>query len=353
MKTIGSLRGLVLMRRAYTLMTALPPTTGHLDLIRFASGLADEVIALVVTQPHEPYVQERYRALRDAVPDNVKVRLFNRQLEQNPDAPGFWNMWKQIMTNQGMNPGDIFVSSETYGQTMADVMGGIFMPYDPKRELNVAKASNIRGDMWEHFDEILPQFQPNLISTVTVFGAESTGKTTLSKWLAKNFDGHWRFEWARPYLETVGPDITVDSMEAIWKGQKALQQANKYLLNKSFIFQDTDLFSTVGYWEQPHWAKTLGRVPAELVKDAQELKSELYIITKSNIDFEPDPLRYGGDHRESPDEFWIGIADKYDLNYVVLEDSHIGGRVLQATEECDRLLDAKHASIRFDRTYND
>ena len=59
--------------------------------------------------------------------------------------------------------------------------------------------------------------------------------------------------------------------------------------------------------------------PKGLVTDATILKSDLYLITQSNIPFEQDPLRYGGDRRESKDEYWIGLCEGYDLNYRVVK----------------------------------
>jgi nicotinamide riboside kinase len=253
------------------------------------------------------------------------------------------------MESYGFKPGDFVVSSELYGQTLADRLGGIFMPYDPNRELYYTKATNIRNNLDKYFEDILPEFQHNLRSTITIWGAESTGKTTLSKELAWTINGHWLFEWARPYLEAVGPDINVASMTAIWRGQLATQRHARYMYNKPFVVQDTDLFSTVGYWEQPHWADALGAVPQGLVQDALNTKSDLYIITKSNIPFEEDPLRYGGDHRESPDEYWIEIAKKYDLNYVVLDSSDLFQRVAWSGKYAKEIMAKKAESIFFDR----
>lgn len=342
------------MTTAWTLMTALPPTKGHLNLIRFGASLADQMVAIVTTQSGEPYARERYEAIKKAAADlpNVKVRWLHRELEQDATAPGFWNMWKMIMFNQGMRKGDIFCSSELYGATMAKVMGGVFMPYDPNRELYYTKATLIREKMDRYFHDILPEFQQHLVSRITVFGAESTGKTTLSKELAYMVNGHWLFEWARPYLESTSPDITIPSMTAIWKGQNSIQQSARYLKDKPFIIQDTDLFSTVGYWEQPHWTKALGRVPPELVKDAFATKSDLYIITRSNIAFEADPLRYGGDHRESPDEYWIGVAEKYGLNYMVLEPSEFNARASWAAKYSKEIMSAKAKTIDYTRSHN-
>ena len=61
--------------------------------------------------------------------------------------------------------------------------------------------------------------------------------------------------------------------------------------------------------------------------DAKSMQSDLYLITQANSPFEVDLVYYGGDHRESPDEFWIGIAEKYGLKYKVLEPTDLTERV--------------------------
>lgn len=347
------------MKKAFVLMTAMPPTKGHLNLIRFAATLdVSQVIVLVCTQPHEPFASERYLAVRDAIAHGhdrfinqafVEVRWLNSELEQDPKAPGFWEMWDNIMLVNGFQPGDYAVSSEAYGATLAKRLGGVFYPYDPQRQLYYTKATNIREHLGEYFHDILPEFQPHLMSRITIFGAESCGKTTLSQALADEVNGHWLFEWARPFLETVGTDITVDSMTQIWHGQAAIQKHAGWMKDKPFIIQDTDLFSTVGYWEQPHWKEHLGPVPTGLISQAQALQSELYIIPSDNIPFEQDPLRYGGDRRESPTQYWVDIAEKYHLNYVVLTSPERSVRLSESRWHAEQLLDEKANKIYFDR----
>jgi NadR type nicotinamide-nucleotide adenylyltransferase len=342
-------------------MTAMPPTKGHANLIRFAASLADEVHAFVCTQPGEPFPKQRFWAVNEIVQSTIglgRAYHLNMELPQDPETPGFWELWQDIMQSpsdymdfyyKGVQPGDYIVSSEPYGMKLADLTGAKFMPYDPKRELLYTKATDIRQHPAVHFADIAPEFQYNLRTNITVFGAESTGKTTLSKRLAEYLEAHWFYEWARPYLETVGPDITVDSMTAIWEGQRATQLHSYDFYDKPYAVFDTDLFSTVGYWEQPHWADALGPVPKRLVQDATRLKSDLYIITKSNIPFEVDPLRYGGDHRESPDEFWIGVAEKYDLNYVVLEQTGLEDRLTVSVRNAILAMRQKTAPLAYDR----
>lgn len=347
------------MSRAFVLMTAMPPTKGHINLIRFAAELADNVTVIVCTQPDEPFPSERFLAVADATKHSerfhaageVKVEWLHRKLEQNPSAPGFWEMWDKIMRGFGFKPGDMCVSSEPYGKTLADRLDGVFMPYDPERELYYTKATQIRNNPAKYFADIAPEFQQHLRQTVTIFGAESTGKTTLSRELSYKANGHWLFEYARPYLTYTENVITPESMTGIWKGQKAIQRHGQRMLDKPWVIQDTDLFSTVGYWEFPHWQETLGPVPEELIKDAIELKSDLYLITKSNIPFEKDPLRYKSDEgvREGSDEYWINVAEKYGLNYKVVTPKESGLRTAAALDMMDEHFDKIAARITYDR----
>jgi HTH-type transcriptional repressor of NAD biosynthesis genes len=353
------------MTNAFVLMTALPPTKGHLNLIEFAADLAfptgGETHVIVSTQPDEPFALERWFSVLDAVRHRgldhlgVKVWHLHRTLEQNPEAPGFWEMWYHIMVNEyGMELGDFNVTSELYGAKLAEVTGGVFMPYDPERQLYYTKATRIRNNPAKYFADVLPEFQPNLRKTVTLFGAESTGKTTLSRLLGYEANGHWLFEYARPYLEATSPEITKESMHAIHIGQRAIQAHGQRMIDKPWVVQDTDLFSTVGYWNFPHWQERLGPVPEELIRDAISLKSDLYLITKSNIPFEKDPIRYKSDEgvREGSDEYWIGIAEQYGLNYKVVAGETIPQRVTQALDFMSEEFDSTASKIVYERAHN-
>ena len=328
---------------------------GHLHLLQFANKLAaDGVVAIINTQPHEPFVAERVSALRQAIKRTgmarrVKLIHYSKAIEQNPATPGFWDMWQDMMTGFGITSEDIIVASERYGKKLAEVTGTKFFPYDIDRAITPVKATTIRNDTLAHFDDIIPEFQPHLRTRVTIFGAESTGKTTLSKELAEKLNATWLFEYARPYLEETTNEITTTSMTGIWQGQRALQEHADDVAQSPYIVQDTDLFSTVGYWGFPHWQNTIGACPQELIDDAQRLKSDLYIVTKSNIPFEADPLRYGGDKREGSDEYWIAVCKHYNLPYVILSTSDRIDRLVEAIEMTKQTAINKCKELFFDR----
>lgn len=343
------------MTQAYVLMTALPPTYGHLDLIRFAGSLlsVDQVVVFLNTQPEEPMVHERYMALWNATEDlNVlqnKPRKFrvewqNETTQQEPegDDDAFWANWVGNLRKYGFQDGDIIVASEPYGVELAKRANGHFMVYDPDRWSRYTKGTSARNSPFTEggWEQIIPQFRRALQKRVTIFGAESTGKTTLTKTLSSAYYDDLGipttklFEWARPYLEMTDPVVTVEAMERIYEGQRALQWGAYENVLAPLVLQDTDLYTTIGFWED--WDPQ--SIDPGIYFDAAMTKSDLYIITPSNIPFEADILRTGGDKRETSDQYWVDICVKYGLNYVVLEESSLADRVGEAMDHIAPLL---------------
>lgn len=320
------------MPKSFVLMTALPPTKGHLDLIKYAHALTDEVVVIVCSQPDEPFAGERYVALMRATEkmNGVRVKSLHETLPQEPDQmDGFWDMWRDKLHGYGFMPGDFIVSSELYGIELAKAVEGVFMPYDLDRFVNSAKATWVRDNpvMNQHF--ILPEFMRNLRRTVTIFGAESVGKTTVTNLLGPWLKALTLPEWARPYLEAVGPEVTTERMHRIHEGQKALQIVGEQSDQSIYVIQDTDLYSTVGYWEM--WDKP--SMPASLLEDAKKHRSHLYVILSSDLPFEPDPLRYGGDQRESSDIYWIDLCEREGLPYRYITDTKDRAKAAQLAIE--------------------
>lgn len=345
------------MRKAFVLVTCLPPTRGHLNLIEFASNFADRTEVILCTQPSEPWHWERAQALSRAMSrlpraGTIHFNRIHKELPQEPeDAPGFWDMWAEFLRMFDFQPFDYVVASEPYGKELAEHVGGEFIPYDIERQLYDCKATRVRENLWNNFPDLLPEFQSVVRPVVTVFGAESTGKTTLSRDLAYHLNGKWVYEYARPYLEATDPHLDSAKMTNIWQGQRAVQeQALNSTQDHRFIIQDTDLFSTVGYWNMSIWAKQFNqRAPQFLVKDAMVLQSDLYIVCPSNIPFEHDQLRYGGDEREIADEKWIDLLDSYGLPYVVLTGKDAAFRLGEAADACMKIFNERADKLNYHR----
>lgn len=313
------------MPKAIVLMTALVPTIGHKYLIDFAKNLVGmgELHVIVGTMDREPVDGGlRYQSFLDTYRNNGRVTIhrLHRDVPQEPsEHTDFWNIWRDIVREfVDVKPDDYFVASELYGMDMANVLGCKFMPCNRYRETVPVKGTDVRQDLLGNFDSILPEFQKHIRKTVTIFGAESCGKTTMTRALSKELNGYFVPEWAREYLETVGPEVTDDRMRAIVEGQAALQKTAKNdLFNKPFVFCDTDLFSTLGYYRL--WGGGTDHAVDLCEYLAKQLKSDFYIVMNDQIQFEADPLRYGGDKRESGMQFWIDLLEEYKLPYYVVK----------------------------------
>lgn len=154
--------------------------------------------------------------------------------------------------------------------------------------------------------------------TVTVFGAESTGKTTMSKGLAASMNGYYVPEWAREYMEVLKTTtVTEPLMQRILEAQHASERAVDGYADKPFVFRDTDLLSTIGYyriWKRPE--------PASAHEPFAGSRADLYILMNDQIPFTPDPIRLGGDHREAGSAFWQELLDEFGCRYHVVRNTY-------------------------------
>jgi NadR type nicotinamide-nucleotide adenylyltransferase len=299
----------------------LLPTRGHQYLIDFASKFVDRLHVIVCIRSFEPRLTlDRAEVLaKHYAGTNVTVHEhYADDAPQNDDGTTeFWDYWANLVDKAVTKRKkiDYFFASEKYGARFAEALGVTFVPVDIGREILSVTGTRVRQNLAENFKYILPEYQGKLAKTVCLYGQESVGKTTMSKWLATKLEGRWIHEWARPYLEEVGAEVTDEKMLNIVRGQYAVMVSAPTAL---FNIRDTDLLSTIGYYKIYG-----GKMPEELIQKFNLTKSDLYVMLNDNIPFEPDPLRYGGDKRESEMQFWIDLLDEYDCKYHVVESTDI------------------------------
>lgn len=343
------------MARALIMMTALVPTTGHADLIEFAAGLdVDAVDVMVNTRSFEP-VPGPWRGEALAEHFDGEPRVTVRQTEdddapqepQGTDDEAFWAWWKEktfATFPEARQAGyDFVVASEGYGARLAEEFEAVFLPYDIDRTLNPARGRDVRTHLWEQWEHVLPAIRRHLGVTITLFGQESVGKTTTSRALSARW-GQKSFlhEWARPYLEFEGGDLTQEQMLAIEQGQAALQRMFQKKALYPVTVQDTDLFSTVGYYDicdgDMEMSDSLPQVAADLASDR-------YYVLPDNIPFEPDVLRYGGDRRQSSMAFWLDLAEQHGLDCVFVPGWTLEERVEWIARDAEELFKQKNGAL--------
>mgnify|MGYP001816747043 FL=1 len=185
----------------------------------------------------------------------------------------------------------------------------------------------------------LKQEPANCIKVV-LFGPESTGKTTLSRHLARYYNSVWVPEYAREYLQDVWNNerrtCRPKDLLPIAKGQIALENelAKK---TDSVLICDTDLLETKVYSE----AYYSGTCDPILDKYAIENTYDLYFLTYIDVPWEDDDLRDKPNERERMFIAFEETLIKYDRPYVMLKGNK-KERLEEAVKHIDKLIRQQH-----------
>ncbi len=121
---------------------------------------------------------------------------------------------------------------------------------------------------------------------VGIIGPESSGKSTLARYLAKRYSGVLIPEYAREYVEQKGTtEVTFDELCAIAKHQ--IEELEN--LSSSLYFFDTELIVTKVWFDY-----AFGRVPEWLNENIHRFPMDVYLLTYPDIAWIPDPARSNG-----------------------------------------------------------
>jgi NadR type nicotinamide-nucleotide adenylyltransferase len=170
-----------------------------------------------------------------------------------------------------------------------------------------------------------------MIKKIAIVGPESTGKSTLTKLLAKHYGTLWVAEFARYYCAALTAPCTMQDEINMFHGQVALEESVLAMAEKDFIFCDTT-FLTVKIWSD----EMLGETP-EIVLDAlKERTYDLYLLLNIDLPWEEDPLRDFPHKREHFMSTWYKELEDLNANYVLI--SGIEDRFQNAVTAIDAFL---------------
>jgi HTH-type transcriptional regulator, transcriptional repressor of NAD biosynthesis genes len=233
------------MTRGMLLGKFMPPHRGHEYMIDFARRCVDELTVLVCSIRSEPIPGElRYAWMREHFGGVRIVHCTdeNPQEPQGADDVEFWAIWRASILSR-MEPPDVVFASEPYGVRLAAEVGARFMPVDPGREVVPISASQIRADAKAHWEYLLPESRPHYVQRVVLVGPESSGKSTLTKWLARHFGTQFVPEYGRTFQENIGRDLVLPDMLAIAQAHRASEDAaSKHA--RQLLFVDTEAIVT-------------------------------------------------------------------------------------------------------------
>lgn len=179
--------------------------------------------------------------------------------------------------------------------------------------------------------------QNSTILKIVLYGAESTGKTSLARQLAEHYQSSWSKEYLRTYLEEKlakkvipkGQNIVEYSeVEEIAKGQiqnedKAVKEANKV------VFFDTNILMSHIY---AHYY--FGKSPNALKKLVKSRIYDLYLFLENDIAWEADLQRDNPETRNK-----LSLIFKNELTLRNLAVVAINGNGKERFENCVKEVD--------------
>ena len=166
---------------------------------------------------------------------------------------------------------------------------------------------------------------------VVVTGSECTGKTTLAEALAARYQTVWVPEFARRFVIDKGSAPAYQDVEAIARGQIALEDERAHQASRLLI-QDTDLLSSVlysrhYYGDCPHWIEVA----------FEKRPADLYLLADIDIPWVPDGgQRDRGHRREEMHELFRSALVDRSLSFAEIRGSH-GERLEEAASVIERL----------------
>lgn len=290
----GSVASAAPRRSGMLLGKFLPPHLGHVYLVDFARGYADDLTVVVCTLDREPIPGAlRYGWMRELFP-TVNVVHLSEDIPQEPsEHPEFWRIWREAL--QRLLPGrpDLVFASEPYGLRLAQELGGEFVPVDQARRAVPVSGTAVRRDPMRCWPYIPVCVRPYFLKRVCLFGPESTGKSTLAGELAAHFGTVAVQEYARTYLEarsargdTQPVPIDYADMERIARGQVASEEALARQASRILIC-DTDVLLT------QVWSEVLfGRCAPWIHEEARRRTYDLTLLMDTDVPWVADPVRY-------------------------------------------------------------
>jgi len=194
-----------------------------------------------------------------------------------------------------------FYSSEFYGQPMSIALGAINRLVDPSRKTVPISGTQIRQNLFLGREFISPLVYQDLIINIVFLGAPSTGKTTIARRMAEEYQTVWMPEYGREYWEKrqIQRRLSLEQLVEIAEGHlerenELLYQANQYL------FTDTNAITTfmfsLSYHQRVHsWGHKHRLV--ELAQQAQS-RYDLIFLCDTDIPYEDTWDRSGEVNRQ-------------------------------------------------------
>ena len=320
----------------------MPPHYGHLYLIDTALEQSEKVDLLICSLESEPIPGKlRYSWLCElySTYDNLTIHWIAEDLPQSPEEHGdiddFYNVWCDVVDSK-VDTLDVIFTSEEYGEEFAGYLGIKHHMVDLDRVEVPTSGTEIRnnpGVEWEYLPQVV---KPYFKRKIAIVGPESTGKSTLTKILAKHFNGDFVEEYGREYTDEI-PAKTMDISDYEEIATEHFNKVNDTIKNgyEQLIFVDTDALITYSFGKM-YMGKDFSS--KEITKIIHDEEYDLFLLCSPDVPWVDDGTRDFKKERIIHFNMIRFLLDIYGKPYVIINGDNYEDRFEQAKEEVFKVL---------------
>lgn len=180
---------------------------------------------------------------------------------------------------------------------------------------------------------------PNSLIKVVLFGPESTGKTTLSRQLAKHYQTQWTPEYLREFAQNKwDKEQKVCEKQDVIKIAKGQIQLENSMAPKAkqILICDTDLLETKVYAEYYFDNFQLDELDQAIANNHYDL----YLLTYIDTPWQADDLRDRPEQREQMFALFKNALIKHNKQYLLLKGDK-QTRLQTALKSINKLIHSK------------
>jgi HTH-type transcriptional regulator, transcriptional repressor of NAD biosynthesis genes len=206
------------------------------------------------------------------------------------------------------------ITSEPYGNFVADFMRIKHLSFDFDRNIVPISASMIQADLFGNWQYLPDSVKPYYAIKVVILGTESTGKSTLTQQLATHFNCS--------SVSEVGRDIVENSNDFCFEDLKRIAETHANNIEKAvlgdspLVIIDTDIHTTLSY------SKFVFNKKISVSKAIFAInKANLYLYLNNDVPFFQDGTRFPEDLRNKLDGSHRQILKAKKVDFVEISGS--------------------------------
>jgi HTH-type transcriptional repressor of NAD biosynthesis genes len=276
--------------------------------------------------------------------DNINIKVID---ESNiPAYPNGWSEYTKLL-KEGMGgkfakSTAIFSSEVEYDENYKKFLPEVsHVIVDNSRTMVPISATKIRKDIYNNWDMLPSIVRKDYAAKICVIGTESSGKSTMVKYLAKLYNTSWAEEYGREYInkELCGDEnlLVSSDYEKIAFGHKALEEDALRNANK-ITFIDTNAFITEFYHRLYE-----GKSNPIVNQIAKKEEYDLILYLTDEVPWIEDKMRLNGEKRKETTNLLKEMIKEFPNikeKIVVIKGDNYTDRMKQAMKSVDKVLDS-------------